>query len=69
MKATVRSFEDTELGRAELERKVGELRVLAYPHMPEVSEADFYASVYDWFGEHPLAEQSTGGSLSRMKAR
>ncbi|MGB3683062.1 MAG: hypothetical protein WA990_11320, partial [Rubrobacteraceae bacterium] len=57
MKATVRSFEDTELDRAELEEKVGALRVLAYPHMPEVREADFYAGVYDWFGNHPLADQ------------
>lgn len=57
MKATVRSVEDTELNRAELEAKIGELRVLAYPHMPEVREADFYATVYDWFAEHPLADQ------------
>lgn len=57
MKATVRSFEDAELGRAELEERIGELRVLAYPHMPEVREADFYAAVYDWFGKHPLADQ------------
>ena len=57
MKATVRSFEDTELSRTELEEKIGGLRVLAYPHMPEVREADFYASVYDWFAKHPLADQ------------
>ncbi len=57
MKATVRSFGDTELGRMELEEKIGALRVLAYPHMPEVREADFYSSVYDWFGNHPLSEQ------------
>jgi hypothetical protein len=57
LKATVRSFEDTELGRAELEKKIGNLRVLAYPHMPEVREADFYAAVYDWFAEHPLSGQ------------
>ena len=57
MKATVRSFEDTELDREEIEERIGELRVLAYPHMPEVRETGFYASVYDWFAKHPLADQ------------
>ncbi|MDQ4106504.1 MAG: GNAT family N-acetyltransferase [Actinomycetota bacterium] len=57
MKATVRSFGDADLGRTELEEKVGELRVLAYLHMPEVREAGFYSSVYDWFEGHPLADQ------------
>lgn len=46
-----------DLGRTELEEKVGELRVLAYPHMPEVREAGFYSAVYDWFESHPLADQ------------
>ncbi len=57
LKVAVRSFGDTDLGRTELEEKIGGLRVLAYPHMPEVREADFYASVYDWFANHPLADQ------------
>ncbi len=57
MKATVKSFGDTNLDRAELEAKIGELRVLAYPHMPEVREAEFYSSVYDWFEGHPLADR------------
>lgn len=57
MKATVRSFAEADLDTTKLAEKVGELRVLAYPHMPEVREAGFYSSVYGWFEDHPLADQ------------
>lgn len=39
------------------EEGIGELRVLAYPHLPEVRDSSFYDFVYRWFEDHPLADQ------------
>ena len=50
MKATVRRLEGSEL-----EDKVSRLRITAYPAFPEVSEVDYYADIYRWYGTHPLA--------------
>ncbi|CAN5907328.1 hypothetical protein BH23ACT11_BH23ACT11_00790 [soil metagenome] len=52
-KVTVRALENGE----DLEEAVAELRMLVYPYLPEVREAEFYSSVYRWFEEHPLANQ------------
>jgi hypothetical protein len=58
MKATVRPMEGTEL-----EDKVSQLRIVAYPAFPEVRETDYYASLYRWFENHPLS-----GELRRWVA-
>lgn len=58
MKATVRSFEDTNLDREELREKVDGLRVIAHPHIPEVRDYEFYDRFYRWVSEHPLGEES-----------
>lgn len=55
MKAAVRPMDPAEW--AELEEKVSRLRITAYPAFPEVRETDYYAHIYRWFGEHPLADQ------------
>ena len=52
MKATVRRMEGTEL-----ERKVSQLRIVAYPAFPEVRETDYYESLYRWYENHPLADE------------
>src|ERR671921_695695 len=52
MKATVRSVEGSEL-----EDKIAQLRILSYPDFPEVHEVDYYASLYRWYQDHPLADQ------------
>ncbi len=38
--------------------KIGELRILTHPHIPEVHDFEFYDRFYRWFSEHPLAEQA-----------
>ena len=48
-KAKVRPFEEGDA------RGVGELRVRAFPYLPEVKELGFYDGVYEWLGAHPLA--------------
>src|SRR4028119_605989 len=48
-KARVRPFKEGDA------RGVGELRVRAFPYLPEVKELGFYAGVYGWLGTHPLA--------------
>ncbi len=48
-KAKVRPFEEGDA------RGVGELRVSAFPYLPEVKELGFYDGVYEWLGTHPLA--------------
>lgn len=58
MKAAVRPMEGTEL-----EDKVSQLRIAAYPAFPEVHETDYYASLYRWYQNHPLA-----GDLKRWVA-
>lgn len=58
LKATVRSFEDTNFDRAELEEKIGGLRVATHPHIPEVRDFEFYARFYSWISEHPLGEEA-----------
>ncbi|MDQ4126342.1 MAG: GNAT family N-acetyltransferase [Actinomycetota bacterium] len=39
----------------ELEDKVSQLRIVAYPAFPEVQEIDYYAAIYRWYETHPLA--------------
>lgn len=58
MKATVRSFEDTDFDRAELEEKIGGLRVATHPHIPEVRDFEFYTRFYRWISDHPLGEEA-----------
>ena len=48
-KARVRPFKEWDA------RGVGELRVRAFPYLPEVKELGFYDGVYEWLGTHPLA--------------
>ena len=52
MKAAVRPLED-----AELEDKISQLRIVAYPAFPEVREVDYYAAIYRWYETHPLADE------------
>jgi hypothetical protein len=52
MKASVRPLAD-----AELEDKVSQLRIVAYPAFPEVREVDYYAALYRWYETHPLADE------------
>ena len=40
-----------------LEEGVGRLRIRAFPFFPETRDTAFYANVYRWFGEHPLADE------------
>src|ERR671916_482633 len=56
-KAKVRPYEEKDA------RGVGELRVRAFPYLPEVREFGFYEGVYDWLDTHPLA-----GELHRWVA-
>jgi len=56
MKAAVRPFEGAEL-EAELEDKVSQLRILAYPDFPEVHEVEYYSALYRWYETHPLADE------------
>jgi hypothetical protein len=51
MKASVRPLEGTEL-----EDKVSQLRIVAYPAFPEVREVDYYTAIYRWYETHPLAD-------------
>src|ERR687893_635115 len=39
----------------ELEDKIAELRILAFPDFPEVREVDYYSDLYRWYERHPLA--------------
>jgi hypothetical protein len=41
----------------ELEDKVSQLRIVAYPAFPEVREVDYYDALYRWYETHPLAEE------------
>ncbi len=52
MKASVKPLEGTEL-----EDKVSQLRIVAYPAFPEVHEVDYYAAIYRWYETHPLADE------------
>jgi hypothetical protein len=52
MKASVRPLEGTEL-----EDKVSQLRIVAYPAFPEVREVDYYTAIYRWYETHPLADE------------
>ena len=51
-KVEIRSLDDPSL-----EAGVGELRAVAYPHLPEVRDTTFFKTVYRWFEDHPLADQ------------
>ena len=50
-KAKVRPYKEDDA------RGVGELRVRAFPYLPEVKELGFYESVYEWLATHPLADE------------
>ena len=52
MKAAVKPVEG-----AELEDKIGQLRILAYPDFPEVREVDYYSALYRWYQDHPLSDE------------
>ena len=52
MKASVRPMAGTEL-----EDKVSQLRIVAYPAFPEVREVDYYAALYRWYETHPLVDE------------
>ena len=52
MKAAVRPVEG-----AELEDKIAQLRIVAYPHFPEVHDVGYYSAMYRWYETHPLADQ------------
>jgi len=52
MKASVRPMAGTEL-----EDKVSQLRIVAYPAFPEVREVDYYSALYLWYETHPLADE------------
>jgi hypothetical protein len=41
----------------ELEDKVSQLRIVAYPAFPEVREVDYYDALYRWYETHPLADE------------
>ena len=56
-KAKVRPLEDADVPG------VGELRIRAFPYLPEVREIEHYEIVYRWLGRHPLA-----GELRRWVA-
>lgn len=51
-KVEIRSLDDPTL-----EKGVGDLRAVAYPHLPEVRDTAFFKVVYQWFEDHPLADQ------------
>ena len=51
-KVEIRSVDDPAFAKG-----VGELRALAYPHLPEVRDTAFFNTVYQWFEGHPLADQ------------
>jgi hypothetical protein len=42
---------------AELEERVERLRILAYPHIPEVHDVEYYSNFYRWFASHPLGNE------------
>ena len=50
MKAAVEPVEG-----AELEDKIGQLRILSFPDFPEVHEVDYYSALYRWYEDHPLS--------------
>src|SRR5215204_6536456 len=52
MKAAVKPVEG-----AELEGKIGQLRILSYPDFPEVREVDYYSALYRWYQDHPLSDE------------
>ncbi len=52
MKASVRA-----MAGMELEDKVSQLRIVAYPAFPEVRDVDYYAALYRWYETHPLADE------------
>ena len=57
MKAAVRPLESTDLEGTDLEDRISQLRVAAYPAFPEVREVDYYAAIYRWYETHPLADE------------
>ncbi|MGB3632644.1 MAG: hypothetical protein WA982_01245 [Rubrobacteraceae bacterium] len=54
----MRQLEDPLFGQDGLGEKIGELRILTHPHIPEVHDFEFYSNFYRWVSEHPLAEEA-----------
>ncbi len=42
---------------AELEDKIAQLRILAYPYFPEVHDVEYYSALYRWYRDHPLSDE------------
>ena len=38
--------------------RIGDLRILTHPHIPEVHDFEFYSNFYRWVSEHSLADQA-----------
>ncbi len=56
-KVSIRQLDDPLLESGELGEKIGRLRVLTHPHVPEVHDFGFYDRVYRWVARHPLGDQ------------
>jgi hypothetical protein len=52
MKTTVQHVEGSGL-----EDEIAELRILSYPDFPEVHDVGYYANLYRWYEDHPLADE------------
>ena len=57
-KVSVRRLEDPLFGQDGLKEKIGDLRILTHPHIPEVHDFEFYDRFYRWISEHPLSEEA-----------
>jgi len=42
---------------SELEDKIAQLRILAYPYFPEVHDVEYYSALYRWYRDHPLSDE------------
>ncbi|MGF1473767.1 MAG: GNAT family N-acetyltransferase [Rubrobacteraceae bacterium] len=58
MKVLVRQLEDPLFGQDGLGERIGDLRILTHPHIPEVHDLEFYSNFYRWISDHPLSEQA-----------
>ena len=54
----MRELEDPLFEQDGLGEKIGDLRILTHPHIPEVHDFEFYDRFYRWISEHPLAEEA-----------
>ena len=56
-KVSVRKLDDPLLEGGDLREKIGELRVVTHPHIPEVHDFGFYDRLYRWVARHPLGDE------------